>query len=448
MDQLAQKNGDIRPFEVTHRMVISLAVPMTLAYLTTPVLGLVDTAVVGRFNSAALIGGLAVGSILLDVIFTTFNFQRSGTTGLTAQAFGAGDGKEIHAILFRALLLAAGAGVVTIAAAPFLVAAGLWFMAPGEEVALATRQYFLIRIWSTPFALANYAFLGWLIGLGRSGTGLLLQLLLNGVNIVLSIYLGLYLGYGIAGVAWATVIAEMLATGAGAVIAWQLRDRGEPPSWRRISDLAAIRRLVNLNGDIMIRSFVLLSAFAFFTAQGARFGEVTLAANAILLQFMMIAGYFLDGMATAAEQIVGRSIGARHRPAFVRGLFLSLLWNCVLAIALALLFWMLGHQIIDLITTNRPVRDEAYSYLYLAAFTPLTGVLAFQLDGVFIGATWSREMSRMMLLSFAVYVSAYWFGLASWGNVGLWFALHLFFISRGVTLGAMVPRKLKQTFAS
>lgn len=447
LDTLTTGSRAERPFQVTHRMVAALAVPMTFAYLTTPLLGLVDTAVVGRLDDAALIGGLAVGAIVIDVIYTTFNFQRSGTTGLAAQAVGAGDEKEKQAILLRALLLAAAVGLATILLAPLLLAGSLWFMAPGKAVADATREYFLIRIWSTPFALANYAFLGWFIGLGRSGTSLVLQIFLNGTNIVLSIVLGLWLQLGIAGVAWATVIAEILATLAGGAIAWRLMDHSIRPSSKRLGDTAALKRLVNLNADIMIRSFVLLSAFAYFTAQGAKFGEVTLAANAILMHFMMLAGFFLDGMATAAEQIVGRAIGARYRPAFLRGFFVTLTWSAALAVCLASLFWFGGYLIIDLITTNAPVRTRAYEYLLLAAVTPLSGVLAFQLDGVFIGATWSREMSRMMLLSFAAYIVSWWMMPDSLGNTGLWLALHVFFLCRGVTLALSVPRKLAQAFA-
>ena len=349
--------------------------------------------------------------------------------------------------MFRALLLAVVAGLATILLAPILLFLGLWFVAPGQGVADATREYFLIRIWSTPFALANYALLGWFVGLGKSGIGLALQTLLNGANIVLSIILGLSLGYGLAGVAWATVIAEALAVIAGAAIAFNFMDRNLRPSKRRLRDAQALRRLVNLNADIMIRSFVLLSAFAFFTAQGARMGELTLAANAILMHFMMVAGYFLDGMATAAEQIVGRAIGANYRPAFIRGVRLTLYWNGAMAVVLTLVFWFAGQHIIDLITTNQPVRDAAAAYLLLVALTPLTGVLAFQMDGVFIGATWSREMRQMMLASFIVYLVSWWALLDSFGNTGLWLSLHVFFISRGLTLSAVTPFKLRRQFA-
>ena len=436
-----------RPFAVTHRMVIGLALPMTLAYMTTPILGLVDTAVVGRLGSAALIGGLAVGAIIIDVAFTTLNFLRSGTTGLTSQAVGREDEKEKQAILFRALLIALAGGLAMIALIPFILWAGLWFMAPGEAVADATERYFTIRMLGAPFALANYALLGWLIGLGRAGLGLLLQVVLNGTNIALSILLGLKLGYGLEGVAWATVFSEALAFVTGCLICWQLLDHSVRPSRQRVFDRAALVRIANLNADIMVRSFLLLLAFAFFTAQGAKFGETVLAANAVLMNFFMVAGFFLDGMATAAEQIVGRAIGAHHREGFWRGIRLTLLWNGLLALALFGVFWLVGHALIDLITTLEPVREEAYRWLIFAALTAITGVVAFQMDGVYIGATWSREMSLMMILSFAAYLLVWWL-LRDMGNTGLWLALHSFLIFRGITLSARLPANARRVFGS
>jgi putative MATE family efflux protein len=436
----------VRPFEIDMRMIAKIAIPMTLAYMTTPILGVVDTAVVGRLGDPAFIGGLAVGAVLVDLIFTTFNFQRSGTTGLTAQAVGAGEETEKQAILFRALLLALAAGVAMVLLTPVILKIGLWFMAPGKEVAEATSTYFVIRMLSAPFALANYAILGWMIGLGRTGLGLLLQLLLNGSNIVLSILLGLWLGYGIAGVAWATVIAEALACGAGLVICRALIDPSHTPSRARIGEMIAWRRLFNLNADIMVRSFVLLFAFAFFTAQGARFGELTLAANAILMHFFIVGGYFLDGLATAAEQIIGRALGARYRAGFLRGFRLTMLLNLIMAVVLTLIYLLAGEWLIALMTTVDSVRAEAGRYLWMAALTPLTGVVAFQMDGVYIGATWSREMSRMMLVSIVVYLVSWWLMRDSLANTGLWLALHTFLIGRGVTLGLMLGPKLRAAF--
>ena len=327
-----------------------------------------------------------------------------------------------------------------------ILKAGLWFMAPGEGVARATGTYFTIRMFSAPFALANYAILGWLIGLGRTGLGLAIQTLLNGSNIALSFVLGLWFGYGIAGVAWATVIAEALACGIGLLLCRSLMDPTVRPSLASIVGRAAWKRLVHLNSDIMVRSFTLIFAFAFFTAQGARFGEVTLAANAILMHFYIVGGYLLDGMATAAEQIVGRALGANYRAGFVRGVKLTLLVNMGLAVVVTLVYLAFGSPLVAILTTSADVRAEAALYLMFAALTPLTGVLAFQMDGVYIGATWSRVMSTMMLVSTTAYLVGWWLMAEQLGNIGLWLALHIFLLTRGITLSAMFGPKLRTAF--
>ncbi|MGB7335359.1 MAG: MATE family efflux transporter [Salaquimonas sp.] len=435
----------IKPFEVSNRMVLALALPMTLAYVTTPLLGLIDTAVVGRLGNAALIGGLAVGAIIIDVIFTTFNFLRGGSTALTAQAVGREDEKEKQAVLFRAVLIGMLIGFVVIIIMPLILWLGLYFIAPSEAVADATSRYFSIRMLSAPLALANYAVLGWLIGLGRSGLALLVQVFLNGTNIILSILFGLYLGFGLEGVALGTILGEAVAFFLGAYICWRLLDPSVRPSWQRITDKAALVRFANLNGDMMLRSFVLLFAFAYFTSQSAGFGETTLAANAILMNFLMISAFFLDGLATAAEQIIGRAVGANYRPGFWKGVKLTTLWSFVIALFVSLTLWIFGEQLINLITTLQPVREVAYAYLAFAALTAVTGVLAFQMDGIFIGATWSREMSLMMVLSLVVYLIAWQF-LKPYENVGLWLSLHIFLMIRGFSLSARLPVKARQTF--
>jgi len=439
-------NTQVKTFEITHASVFAIAAPMTLAFVTTPLLGLVDTAVVGQFGNAALIGGLAVGAIVIDLVFTTFNFLRGGTSALAAQALGADDEKERQAVLARALAIAVLSGIFMAIASPLILWVGLWFMAPGDAVAEATSTYFLIRMISAPFALGNYAILGWLLGIGRSGITLAVQILLNGTNIILSIVLGLWLEWQIEGVAIATVIGEVIAFMVGLIVCWKLLDHSVRPSKQRILERSAWKRLVNLNADIMVRSFALLFAFAYFTAQGAGFSEVTLAANAILMHFFLIAGYFLDGLATAAEQICGRAVGANYREGFWRGVRLSSLWNIIMALACSVLFVLTGPWLIDLMSTNTDVRATAHTYLLWAALVPLAGVLAFQMDGVFIGATWSRDMSIMMILSLMLYLLSWQLLKEPMGNHGLWLSLHLFLIIRGITLVFRLRPNVVKTF--
>ena len=433
-------------FEVTHKLVLSIAIPMSFGYLTTPILGLVDTAVIGQLGVPALIGGLAIGTVLVDIFLFTFNFLRSGTVGLTAQAYGAGDEIEVQATLFRALGLAAIIGIVLVIITPVLLFTGLWFMAPGEATRDATATYFQIRMISAPFALANYALFGWFVGRNSTNIALLLQVLLNTINIVLSIVFVLGFNWGIMGVAIATVIAEILASLTGLAIAWKLLRKKTMPTWSQIYDTSAVKRMMSMNGDIMIRSFALLFAFGYFTAQGARYGDIILAANAILLHFFFVGGYFLDGLAVAAEQISGRAIGARDRSAFVKSAKLTILWSLALALFLALFYLAIGNFVIEYITTSIPVRETAKNYFWWAAFISLAGVAAFIMDGIYIGSTWSREMSITMVASLLGFILSWQLVGPYLDNDGLWLSFYVFLMLRGVTMFILLPRNIRRSF--
>ncbi|MEP4030984.1 MATE family efflux transporter [Roseibium polysiphoniae] len=435
-------------FSVTHRSVLAIAIPMTFAYLSTPILGVVDTAVIGRLGDAALVGGIAIGGVIFDLVFTTFNFLRSGTTGLTAQAMGAGNNSEIKATFLRALVIALVAGLaVILLQAPFLDL-GLSFLGGSSEVQSATRRYFEIRIYSAPFLLANYAILGWFLGLGRAGTGLMLQLVLNGLNIGLSIFFVMGLGWSIEGVALATVLSEIAATLFGLILILRAVRGTSWPALADVFDRRLFLRMLAVNRDIMIRSFSLLFAFAFFTARSADQGDVMLASNAILEKFFIVGGYFLDGLATAAEQLVGRAIGARHRPAFDRTIRLTTVWSFVLAALLAIFYFIAGPALFDLMTISPDVREIGRIYLPWAALTPLFAVLAFQMDGVFIGATWSKDMRNMMLLSLAIYIAAFYALFPLLENHGLWLSLEIFLGLRGISLAFICRRRADKTFAA
>ncbi|MBP1851362.1 MATE family efflux transporter [Rhizobium halophytocola] len=447
MDSPASARQTGGAFPVTHRLVLSIAIPMTLGFLTTPLLGLTDTAVAGRTGEAAALAGLAVGAALFDLIFASLNFLRSSTTGLTAQAYGRGDRHEQQAVFWRSMVLSIAVGLTILALSPLLLPLGLWLMGPTGAVAVATTTYFSIRIIAGPLTLANYTLLGFILGRGQGRNGLLLQAILNGTNIVLSIYLGLTLKWGIAGVAWGTLFGEGAAFLAGlGMVLYQFRGEARP-TLREIFDGAQLKRLFSLNRDILVRSFSLLAAFTLVTRIGTGFGPTVLAANAILMNIFLVAGYYLDGFANAAETITGRAIGANYRAGFVRAVRLTAIWSFALAAVTTAFFLVFGDAVIDLLTTAPEVRDTAYVYLPWAALTALTGALAFQMDGVFIGATWSVEMRNMMvaalvgfLLSLAVLVP-----LA--GNHGLWAALNLFLAMRGIFLLLRLKPKLDQTFA-
>lgn len=421
-------------FEVTHRSVFAIALPMTLAYLTTPLVGVVSLGVIGQLGDPALVGGVSIGGLIFDIVFLSFNFLRSGTTGLVAQALGAGDRREMTATLARALLLALIIGIVILTLHAPILAIAQRLIGASDAVQAATRTYWNIRVLCAPAMLVNYVFLGWLIGLGRAGYGLLLQLVLNSVNIVLAVVLVHFYGFGVAGAAWAGFTAETAAAVAGVIVAYRLIDRGALPGRAAILSRAAFVRLIALNRDILIRSFTLLFAFAVFTARSAAAGDVVLAANEILMNLIIVAAYFLDGLAAAAEQLAGRAIGSRHRPAFDRTFRLAILWGYAIGATLTLLFLLFGAPVVDAMTSSPSVRQAARDVLVWAALFPVIGTLAYQMDGIFIGATWSVDMRNTMLLSLAIYLLAGALLAIPFGIVGWWMALLVFLLARGLSL--------------
>jgi MATE family multidrug resistance protein len=421
-------------FEVTHRGVFAIALPMTLAYLTTPLVGVVSLGVIGQLGDPALVGGVSIGGLIFDIVFLTFNFLRSGTTGLVAQAYGAGDRPAMTATLARALILAVAIGVAILVLQVPIFAIAQRLIGGSAAVQDATHAYWNIRVLAAPMTLANYVILGWLIGLGRAGYGLLLQVVLNGVNIGTAILLVHGLGYGVAGVGWASFAAETVTTLLGIAIVARLVDRAALPTRATILSRVEFSRMIALNRDILIRSFALLFAFAVFTARSAAAGDVILAANEILMNLIVLAAYFLDGLAAAAEQLAGRAIGARHRPAFDRTVRLTIGWGYVIGGALTLLLLVFGGVVVDLMTTSEPARAAARNVLIWAALFPLAGTLAYQMDGIFIGATWSADMRNAMLLSLAIYLVAGVLLGTALGIVGWWLALLVFLLARGLSL--------------
>jgi len=434
------------PILVNHRSVLAIAVPMTLGFITTPLLGLTDTAVVGQSGEAAQLAGLAIAAALFDLLFASLNFLRASTTALVAQAQGRGESSELFAVFWRSIALSLGFGLLILVIPPAILGFGPALMGADGSVESAAATYIGIRILAAPVTLTNFTLLGFVLGRGLGSVGLALQIVLNGVNIAMSILLGLTFGFGIAGVAWATVLGELTAMIAGfAFVFWRYR-RAAVPEVSMITDKVKLMALFRLNRDILIRTFSLITAFTVMTRIGSGFGAVTLAANAVLMNFFMIASFYLDGMATAAEQITGETIGARQRSAFERAVKLTGLWSFGLALASVAFFLLFGNAIIGFITTAGDVRSAAETYLVYAALTALTGALAFHMDGVFIGATWSSDMRNMMLLALAGYLASVAALVPLLGNHGLWIALNVFLGLRGLLLLWRLNPKINQTF--
>jgi len=419
---------------ITHRSILAIAVPIMISNLSTPLLGVVDTGVIGQIPDAALIGAVALGALVFTFVFWAFGFLRMGTTGLTAQAYGANDLHEIRACLGRALLIAMVIGICLILVQWPIRAVAFGLLDGTERVESLAQSYFNIRIWAAPATLANYALLGWFIGLGKARIALLLQLVLNVSNMLLDAWFVLGLEMGVRGVAAGTVIAEYIAAVVGIGIATQyLRRFGGTWEAARLFEPIRIARTMAVNRDIMIRSLSLVFAFAWFIAQGAKFGETVLAANAVLMHFVSVSAYFLDGFAFAAEAFVGRAVGAASRAGLSRASRMTTWWAASIALLVSLFLTALGTTVIDLLTVEPGVRAIAREYLPWAALAPLLGVWCFQLDGIFIGATRTADMRNAMLMSLAIFLVA-WYLLTPFGNHGLWGALYVHYGARALTL--------------
>ena len=441
------------PFEVRSRDIWRIALPASIAFITEPLAGLNDITVIGRLGDAALLGGLVLGALAFDFIFSMAYFLRTGTAGLTAQSIGARDPNDGLILFSRAVAVALIAGIaMIILAGPMLALTNLALAPPTEGVAAALAEYFHVRIWSAPFSLVNYALLGWYYGRGNARTGMMLQLIIHLVDIALSITFVYAFGWGIFGAALGTVLGQVAAALLGLTLV--VRHFGGLQKIlplihpTELLDATGLRRMFGLSRDLMLRSVALMGAYAFFAAQGSRMGEVALSANAILLNFLMISGYFLDGMAQSAEALCGKAVGANYRPAYERAYALAMRWGLVIAVGLALVWFVGGGWVIDFMTTSEPVRAYARDFLWIAALSSLTGMPAFVYDGILIGSTLNVTMRNGMIASLGVFLAACLVLQPALGNVGLWAAIHIFFLARAAYYWQALDRRKPGLFSA
>lgn len=430
--------------ELTHRRVLQIAVPIVISNATVPILGAVDTGVVGQLGEAAPIGAVGIGAIILTSIYWVFGFLRMGTAGLAAQAEGAKEADEVAAILSRSLLVGfAAGGLIILFQTPLLW--GAFELSPAsDEVESLAREYVAIRVWSAPATIAIYGITGWLIALERSKSVLIVQVAMNGLNIVLDIVFVLALDMGVAGVAWATFIAEWCGLAIGL---WLCRDVFTGAGWNdraRVFAAAQLRRMAGVSSDILIRSVLLQAIFVSFLFWGADFGDVQLAANQVLLQFLSITAFALDGFAFAAEALVGQALGAKRRSVLRRAARLTSLWGFGTCIAFAIIFAVCGPWAIDLMAKDPAVQEAGRTYLPYVVAAPIVGVAAWMLDGIFIGATRTADMRNMMIVSALIYVVSVLPLMVAFGNHGLWLGMLISFVARGITLGLRYPALERQ----
>jgi multidrug resistance protein, MATE family len=430
-----------------YRRVFDLAIPLILSNLTEPLLSTVDTILSGHLPSTAVLGGIAVGGIFFNAIYWTFAFLRMATTGLVAQSHGARDQDQLAHHFARALLTALLLGGLILLVQRPLISVALAMIGAGKDVYGYAYTYCTIRIWSAPAALANYAILGYLLGRQRARAALLLQVVINLVNIALALTLVLGRHWGVAGIATATMTAEWTGSLLGMVIVLAGGARLHHLRWSALVDPASLKRLFALNRDIFLRTLSLVAAYAWFTRAGARSGNDILAANAVLINFLWIAGYGLDGFANATEALVGEAIG-RHRIDDYRAVLkASSVSAFSVAAFLSLLYLAFGNTIIAMFTNQQTVRVLAARFLPWLIVLPLIAVWSFLLDGVFIGATRAQELRDSMIISLAGFLILAVALSARFGNHGLWCAMLAFMALRAITLTLRLPAIERKSFA-
>ena len=430
--EISGHNGSL---DVTHRKVWMLAGPIILSNISVPLVGAVDTAVVGHLPEPQSIGAVALGALIFSFLYWGFGFLRMGTTGFIAQAYGAGDWNALSDTLLRVLLLAVVLGLVTIVIGWPLIDFVLYLIDSSAEVEGLAADYANIRLWSAPAVLCVYAFTGIFIGMHNTRAAFVLQLILNISNMLLDLLFVLGFDWGVEGVALASVIAEYLAMLCGFyLLRVQIGKAIAGYDRARLLERVALMKLFTANSNIFIRTLCLLFAFSYFTAKSASQGEVILAANAILLHLQSIMAYGLDGFAHAVEALAGSAYGAGRRRVFRRAVALTSCWGALIAVLAGFVYFLFGESIINLFTSIDAVTETALRYLPWMVIAPIVSVWSFQLDGIFIGTGHTREMRNAMIVSLLAYLALLQLIIPSFGNHGLFFGLAFFMVIRAASL--------------
>jgi len=425
------------------RDVWRIAAPMILSNVSVPLLGMVDTGVTGHLESPTYLGAVAIGSTIFGFLYTGMNFLRMGTTGIAAQRYGADDNDGLRVSLGQAIIVAVLIAIALIAMQVPIGRTAMSLIGAEPEVETFALQYFSIRIWSAPGTLANYALIGWFIGLQNARIPLLIFLTINITNIVLDLFFVLGLGMKVDGVALASVIAEYsgLLVGLG-FAAKALQKRAGHWPLARLFNVRAYAAFFSVNAHLFIRTMALMFTYAFVTAQGARLGGLILAANAVLMNLQLLTSFALDGFAHAAEALVGKAVGQKNREALEQSVRLTLKWSLIFAAGFCAFYLVAGPLLIRTLTDLSEVRETAMRYLPWLILSPLVSVWSFLYDGVYVGATRAREMRNIMVFStLGIFLPA-WFLLQGYGNHGLWLAFTLFMASRGVGMHFGYRRKV------
>jgi len=424
-----------------HRAFWLLAGPMIIANVSMALLGLVDTAVIGHLDSAVYLGGVAVGSVIFDFLYWGMGFLRMGTTGIVAQAHGKEDAAEIRTLLVQSILVGLSIAIFFLLFQNPIINFGITLLKGSADVKHYAEVYCRWMIWGAPALMILFSVNGWLLGMQNAMASLRLGITVNVINIVLDIVFVVYMDMDVRGVALATVIAQY----SGVIYAFFIvrkQLKGQTGKWviAEILHLEKMKSFMRLNNDIFIRTICLILVFAFFTREGATHGDLTLAANSILMKFYLLMALALDGFNHAAEALVGKAVGAKSRPLFKNAVSLALKWSLAFGLAFTVFYWLAGEPLINLLTDITSVREVALIYLPWMIVLPLISVWCFLLDGIFIGATRGPEMRNAMLICTFVFFLPIWYMFQFMGNHGLWLAFTVFIAVRGVVLGVYYYR--------
>jgi len=431
---------------MSHRTILKLALPAIVSNVTVPLLGLIDTAIVGHLGSPVYIGAIAIGGMIFSIIYWIFGFLRAGTSGFTSQAFGAERTSDIKATLQRSMLFALAVAILLLVLQVPIAKIAFQLLNSSADVEQTARTYFYICIWGAPAVLLLYGFNGWFIGLQSTKITMFISLIQNLVNIVLSILFVFGFGMKVAGVALGTLLAQYIGL-VMAVYFWKTHfKRYFHLDWTKkvLQNKDEILRFLRVNRDIMLRTLCILSVTTFFTSMGARQGNLTLAANAILIQFFYLFSYFMDGFSNAGEALAGQYHGAHDILNFKKTVHLVFCWATILSLFCSVVYLLLGKFLLSLLTNNQEVMNLASQYFEWTILVPLVGFAAFIWDGIFIGITATRYLFLSMFLATCGYFIAFALTFPTWGNHGLWFSFCLFLLLRGLFQTAFYPHLLKQ----
>ena len=422
--------------------ILKLAIPNIISNITVPLLGLVDMVLMGHQDSIAYIGAIGLGGTIFSVMYSIFSFMRAGTTGFTAQAYGANDRAEIAYSLYRSLCIALIATVLVLSLQGPVEWLSMKLLHGSNEVLAHTATYFRVRIWAAPAVLCLYAFNGWFIGMQNTTIPMIIAILTNVVNIILSVIFVNFMGMGVLGVALGTVIAQYCGL-ITAIIFLFAKFRYHLIPIRRAILLQSdkLKRFFSVNADFMIRSILLVLSIAYFNNQSAKLGDDMLAVNMILMQFFYIFSYFTDGFAYAGEALVGRFTGAHDMPQLRRTVKLLLIWGFIIALPFTVLYAVFPDVFIHLISDQPEIATQAQPYHIYMILIPLITFAAFLWDGIYIGATASRAIRNTMLISaVGVFLPASLILMPLFGNHGLWISFRLLMGARGLSMTLMAKK--------